>query len=55
MATVAEVTVRTGRRSELGLLALATGVAVLSRGLVDYHADVLELGGSARTRWAGSR
>ena len=45
MATVAEVTVRTGRRSELGLLALATGVAVLSRGLVDYHADVLELGG----------
>jgi cell division protein FtsW (lipid II flippase) len=27
------------------LLALAAGVAVLSRGLVDYHADVLELGG----------
>ncbi|WP_062517502.1 FtsW/RodA/SpoVE family cell cycle protein [Demequina gelatinilytica] len=43
MATVADVTVRTGRRSELGLLGLAVAVAVLARGLVDYHADFLEL------------
>ncbi len=43
MATVSEVSVRTGRRSELGLLALAVLVAVLARGLVDYHADYLEL------------
>ena len=43
MATVADVSVRSGRRSELGLLALAIAVAVLARGLVDYHADFLEL------------
>lgn len=43
MATVSEVRVRTGRRSELGLLAIAALVAVLARALVDYHADVVEL------------
>ncbi|SEJ56676.1 FtsW/RodA/SpoVE family cell cycle protein [Demequina mangrovi] len=43
MATVTDVKVRTGRRSELGLLGLAVGLAVLARGLVDYHADFLEL------------
>lgn len=41
MATVAEVTVRTGRRAELGLLALTVLIAVAARGLVDYHADYL--------------
>ncbi|WP_296667137.1 FtsW/RodA/SpoVE family cell cycle protein [Demequina sp.] len=43
MATVADVTVRTGRRAELGLLGIAVLIAVLARGLVDYHADYLEL------------
>lgn len=43
MATVAELRVRTGRRSELGLLFVAWAIAVLARGLVDYHADYLEL------------
>ncbi|MDN4476094.1 FtsW/RodA/SpoVE family cell cycle protein [Demequina sp. SYSU T00192] len=43
MATVSDVMVRTGRRGELGLLGLAVAVAVLARGLVDYHADFLEL------------
>ncbi|WP_062381066.1 FtsW/RodA/SpoVE family cell cycle protein [Demequina pelophila] len=42
MAIVADVHVRTGRRSELGLLAIAVAVAVLARGLVDYHAHILE-------------
>ncbi len=41
MATVAEVTVRTGRRAELGLLAIAVLITVAARGLVDYHADYL--------------
>lgn len=44
MATVSELQVRTGRRPELALLALAWAAAVLARGLVDYHADFLELG-----------
>ena len=43
MATVAELRVRSGRRAELVLLSLAWVVAVLSRALVDYHADFLEL------------
>lgn len=43
MATVSELRVRSGRRAELGLFALAISIAVLARGLVDYHADVLEL------------
>ncbi|WP_062210343.1 FtsW/RodA/SpoVE family cell cycle protein [Demequina oxidasica] len=43
MATVAEIRVHQGRRSEVALLAIAVMIAVLARGLVDYHADVLEL------------
>lgn len=43
MATVAELEVRTGRRAELALLGISWVIIVLSRGLVDYHADFLEL------------
>ena len=43
MATVAEIRVPTGRRAEIALLAIAVMIAVLARGLVDYHADFLEL------------
>ena len=43
MATVAEIRVHQGRRSEIALLSIAVLIAVLARGLVDYHADVLEL------------
>ncbi|WP_062464995.1 FtsW/RodA/SpoVE family cell cycle protein [Demequina soli] len=43
MATVTDVKVRTGRRGELGLLGLAVAIAVLARGLVDYHAAYLEI------------
>lgn len=44
MATVAEIRIHSGRRSEVALLSLAILISVLARGLVDYHADVLELG-----------
>ena len=43
MATVMELRVRAGRRSEVVLLAGSVSVAVLARALVDYHADVLVL------------
>lgn len=43
MATVSEVRVRSGRRSELTLLALAWAIIVLALALVDYHAAYLEL------------
>lgn len=43
MATVSEVRVRAGRRSELALLTASLGIVVLARGLVDYHAHYLEL------------
>jgi len=43
VATVAEIRVPTGRRAEIALLAIAVMIAVLARGLVDYHADFLEL------------
>ncbi|WP_084099866.1 FtsW/RodA/SpoVE family cell cycle protein [Demequina sp. NBRC 110051] len=43
MATVSEVSVRSGRRSELTLLALAWVIIVLALALVDYHAAYLEL------------
>ncbi|WP_084106302.1 FtsW/RodA/SpoVE family cell cycle protein [Demequina sp. NBRC 110056] len=43
MATVAELEVRAGRRAELGLLTVAWSIIVLSRALVDYHADFLVL------------
>lgn len=43
MATVSEVRVRAGRRSELALMSAAWVIIVLARGLVDYHADFLEL------------
>lgn len=44
MATVSELRVSGGRRAEVVLLAFAVAIAVLSRALVDYHADVLVLG-----------
>lgn len=44
MATVAEIRIHSGRRSEVALLSLAILISVLARALVDYHADVLELG-----------
>lgn len=44
MATVAELHVRAGRRSELALMGVAWTIIVLARALVDYHADYLELG-----------
>lgn len=43
MATVAQIRVHQGRRAEVALLLIAVMIAVLARGLVDYHADVLEL------------
>ncbi|MFV0632983.1 FtsW/RodA/SpoVE family cell cycle protein [Demequina sp.] len=43
MATVAELEVRAGRRSELALLAISWSIIVLARALVDYHADFLVL------------
>ncbi|WP_062204888.1 FtsW/RodA/SpoVE family cell cycle protein [Demequina salsinemoris] len=43
MATVSELRVHRGRRSEGWLLVLSWALAVLARGLVDYHADYLEL------------
>ncbi|WP_084125102.1 FtsW/RodA/SpoVE family cell cycle protein [Demequina sp. NBRC 110054] len=43
MATVSELRVHRGRRSEGWLLLLSWALAVLARGLVDYHADFLEL------------
>jgi len=44
VATVAEIRIHSGRRFEIALLSLAVLISVLARGLVDYHADVLELG-----------
>lgn len=43
MATVADLTVRAGRRAELALMGLAWAVIVLARALVDYNAAYLEL------------
>lgn len=43
MATVSEVRVRAGRRSELALMSASWAIIVLARALVDYHADFLEL------------
>ncbi|MDN4472393.1 FtsW/RodA/SpoVE family cell cycle protein [Demequina zhanjiangensis] len=43
MATISELRVHRGRRAEAWLLVLAWAIAVLARGLVDYHADFLEL------------
>lgn len=43
MATVAEVTVRAGRRNELALMGITWVIIVLARALVDYNAAFLEL------------
>ncbi|WNM24536.1 FtsW/RodA/SpoVE family cell cycle protein [Demequina capsici] len=47
MATISELRVHRGRRAEGWLLVLSWALAVLARGLVDYHADYLELGALA--------
>lgn len=43
MATVAEVTVRAGRRNELALMGITWVIIVLARALVDYNAAFVEL------------
>ncbi|MDE0572087.1 FtsW/RodA/SpoVE family cell cycle protein [Demequina sp. B12] len=43
MATVSEISVRAGRRSELALMGMAWVIIVLARALVDYNAAYLEL------------